>query len=297
MIKDDIRLNTVVDTMGADILKEKVEDNARTIIEEEKGYIKPIGNIKPQDNYYRIKISPKHKIGYKNTNSKVNIDNTIKNIAEEIGINVVDIEPNRIDIAVDSSLNYNDYVKFHLYLFELITFKESSRYKILCTSLDTYTENNIYFKGRDLKLSIYNKALESNGQHPFKTRIEFRWCRYVTLNTEKSANKVIDKIKDIENNNEKLIKQVVDKLSKRYEEEVKNGSITNFTEFVRKYDKFFYTQEIIKGVYATTGLKGNFTNWLRTFKVANPKFTYYSLKDIKKYRNMMIKSIKNYIKS
>lgn len=263
MIKDDIRLNTVVDTIGADILKEKAEDNARTIIEEGKGYIKPIGNIKPQDNYYRVKISPKHKIGYKNTNSQKNIDNAIKEVAEEIGINVMDIEPNRIDIAVDSSLKYNDYVKLHLYIFELITFKESSRYKILCTSLDTYTENNIYFKGRDLKLSIYNKALESNGQHPYETRIEFRWCRYVTLNTKKSANKVI----------------------------------ANFTEFVRKYDKYFYTQEIIKGVYATTGLKGGFNNWFKFFKKMNPNFKVYTLSDIKKYKNMMIKSIKNYIKS
>lgn len=297
MIKDDIRLNTVVDTIGADILKEKAEDNARTIIEEGKGYIKPIGNIKPQDNYYRVKISPKHKIGYKNTNSQKNIDNAIKEVAEEIGINVMDIEPNRINIAVDSSLKYNDYVKLHLYIFELITFKESSRYKILCTSLDTYTENNIYFKGRDLKLSIYNKALESNGQHPYETRIEFRWCRYVTLNTKKSANKVIAKLKDIENNNAELTKQVVDKLSKRYVEEVENGSIANFTEFVRKYDKYFYTQEIIKGVYATTGLKGGFNNWFKFFKKMNPNFKVYTLSDIKKYKNMMIKSIKNYIKS
>ena len=209
----------------------------------------------------------------------------------------MNIEYNRIDISIDSSLRYDDYVKFHLYLFELITFKENSRGKILCTSLENYKENNIYLNSRELKLSIYNKALESDGTHPYETRIEFRWCRYVSLDTEKSANKVLAKLKDIENNNDELTARMVNRLSERYSEEISKGAITNFTEFVRKYDKFFYTADIVKGVYKSTGLKGNFNNWFKKFKKDNASFDYYSLSDIKSYRNLMNKSIKSYIKS
>lgn len=296
MIKDEIKLNTVVDTLEVDMLKDNVA-NPWVIVADNKGYIKTSGNVKSDDNYFRVKLSPKHLIGYEETNSKKNIEEAINTIADEIGVNVLNIESNRIDISVDSSLKYNDYVKFHLYLFELITFKESSKKKILCTSLDSYKDNNMYFNGRDLKLSIYNKADESDGSHPYETRIEFRWCRYVSLDTEKSAKKVLAKIKDIENNNPELTARLVTKLSARFEEEKASCVVTNFTEFVRKYDKFFYTADIVKGVYEATGLKGSFTNWFKKFKKDYPSFDYYSLSDIKSYRNMMNKSIKNYIKS
>lgn len=296
MIKDNISLNTVVDTLEVDILKGRVA-NPWAIIADDKGYIKSSGNVKAEDNYFRVKLSPKHLIGYGNTNSKKNIEEAINTIADEIGVSIMNIESNRIDISVDSSLKYNDYIKFHLYLFELITFKESSKKKILCTSLKSYKDNNIYFNGRDLKLSIYNKSAESDGTHPYETRIEFRWCRYVSLDTEKSASKVMAKLKDIENNNSELTARMVTKLSERYSEEMSSGAVTSFTEFVRKYDKYFYTADIVKGVYINTGLKGSFNNWFKKFKKDNASFDYYSLSDIKSYRNLMNKSIKSYIKS
>lgn len=296
MIKDTITTNAVIDTLEVDILKENVSITA-PINDESKKYIKAEGNRKDKDSYFRLKLSPKHLIGYNATNSKHNTEEAIKSIAEEIGTNILNIECNRMDISIDSSLKYNDYVKLHLYLFELITFKDNSRGKMLCTNLNTLMDNNIYLNSRDLKLSIYDKALESNGTHPFQTRIEFRWCRYTSLDTEKSANKVIAKLKDIENNNAELTSSMVNRLTNLYHVELKNGSISNFTEFVRKYDKFFYTADIVKAVYTAIGHEGNFNNWFKYFKKTNPNFNYYSLRDIKKYKAAIVKSIKNYIKS
>ncbi|WP_415341343.1 hypothetical protein, partial [Clostridium perfringens] len=129
------------------------------------------------------------------------------------------------------------------------------------------------------------------------TRIEFRWIRYTSLETDKMAKRVINKLKDIENNNVELEGKLINKLSARYEEEKKKKEIKTFTEFVRKYDKFFYTRNIIKGVYETTGYKGSFKEWLRKFKENQPNFRYYTLKDIKTYRNAIVKSVKAYIKS
>lgn len=291
-----VDLNTVVDTLQCDILREKME-NERILMDEHHAYIKPSTSQRVDDNYNRVKISPKHLIGYENTNSRKNIDMAMSTIAERIGVTKMDIDVNRMDISIDSNLNYEDYKKFHLYLFELITYKESHNKKILCTSLESYKDNNIYLNSRDLKLSIYNKGFESKGEHPYSTRIEFRWIRYASLETDKMAKRVINRLKDIENNNTELESKLIDRLSKNYEEEKAKGEIKTFTEYVRKYDKFFYTRNIIKGVYDSTGLKGNFNTWLKEFKIKQPSFRYYTLKDIKTYRNSMIKSVKAYIKS
>ncbi len=291
-----VNLNTVVDTLQCDILREKMRDE-RILLDEHHAYIKPSTAQRIDDNYNRVKISPKHLIGYENTNSSKNIDMAINTIAERIGVTKMDIDVNRMDISVDSNLNYADYKKFHLYLFELITYRESHNKKILCTSLESYEDNNIYLNSRDLKLAIYDKGYESKGEHPYSTRIEFRWIRYTSLETDKMAKRVINKLKDIENNNVELEGKLINKLSARYEEEKKKKEIKTFTEFVRKYDKFFYTRNIIKGVYETTGYKGSFKEWLRKFKENQPNFRYYTLKDIKTYRNAIVKSVKAYIKS
>ncbi|MDU3629716.1 MAG: hypothetical protein E7F99_19165 [Bacteroides caccae] len=269
----------------------------RILLDEHHAYIKPSTAQRIDDNYNRVKISPKHLIGYENTNSSKNIDMAINTIAERIGVTKMDIDVNRMDISVDSNLNYADYKKFHLYLFELITYRESHNKKILCTSLDSYKDNNIYLNSRDLKLAIYDKGYESKGEHPYSTRIEFRWIRYTSLETDKMAKRVINKLKDIESNNTELEGKLINRLSARYEEEKRKKEIKTFTEFVRKYDKFFYTRNIIKGVYETTGYKGSFKEWLRKFKENQPNFRYYTLKDIKTYRNAIVKSVKAYIKS
>lgn len=296
MGKKKVNLNTVVDTLQCDILREKMRDE-RILLDEHHAYIKPSTAQRIDDNYNRVKISPKHLIGYENTNSSKNIDMAINTIAERIGVTKMDIDVNRMDISVDSNLNYADYKKFHLYLFELITYRESHNKKILCTSLDSYKDNNIYLNSRDLKLAIYDKGYESKGEHPYSTRIEFRWIRYTSLETDKMAKRVINKLKDIESNNAELEGKLINRLSARYEEEKRKKEIKTFTEFVRKYDKFFYTRNIIKGVYETTGYKGSFKEWLRKFKENQPNFRYYTLKDIKTYRNAIVKSVKAYIKS
>ena len=296
MIKDIITTNAVLDTLEIDVLKENVS-NTEAIFKEDKKYIRLEGNMKDKDSYYRLRLSPKHLIGYNSTNSSINTEKAIKDIVGEIGSNIIYVEPNRIDIAIDSSLNYTNYLKLHLYLFELITFKNNSKGKMLCTNLTTLMDNNIYLNSRDLKLSIYDKALESNGQHPFQTRIEFRWCRYVNSDTKKSAKKVLEKLKKIESNDNDLKENMIERLANLYEIEIKNGSITDFTDFVRKYDKYFYTSGIVKGVYTAIGFTGYFNNWFKYFKKNNPACDYYSLKDIKKYKAAIIKSLKNYIRN
>lgn len=296
MIKDTITTNAVLDTLEVDVLKDNVS-NCESIFAEDKKYIRLEGNRKDKDSYYRLRLSPKHLIGYNNTNSSINTEKAIKDIVGEIGSDMIHIEPNRIDIAIDSSLKYTDYLKLHLYLFELITFNSNSKGKMLCTNLNTLMDNNIYLNSRNLKLSIYDKALESNGLHPFQTRIEFRWCRYVNLDTKKSVKKIVDKLNDMVNNDSILKENMITRLTNLYEIELQNGAITDFADFVRKYDKYFYTSDIVKGVYTNVGFNGDFVNWFKYFKKNNPSCNYYSLRDIKKYKAAIVKSLKNYIRN
>lgn len=293
--KAEIKLNTVVDTLQTAILREHI-GNYGVIEADNRRYIKMAENVRVKENYRKLKISPKHLIGYENTNSRKKIEEANMKIINEIGVKVDNVEVERMDISIDSSLKYEDYVKFHLYLFELITFKERHNKKMICSSLVDYKENNIYLNSRDLKLSIYNKALESGGLHPYDTRIEFRWIRYVSMDTKKSAEKVINKLKDIEKNNVELVTKVVKQLSELYVEEIEKDKVKSFTEFVRKYDKYFYNKEIVEGVYKNSSLKGSFNEWFKKFK-ATHSFDYYNLKDVITYRDLMVKSVKSYMKS
>ena len=106
-----VDLNTVVDTLQCDILREKME-NERILMDEHHAYIKPSTSQRVDDNYNRVKISPKHLIGYENTNSRKNIDMAMSTIAERIGVTKMDIDVNRMDISIDSNLNYEDYCDF-----------------------------------------------------------------------------------------------------------------------------------------------------------------------------------------
>ena len=117
------------------------------------------------------------------------------------------------------------------------------------------------------------------------------------MDTKKSVKKVIDKLKEVDYSNNNLKENMVDRLTNLYEIELQNGSITDFTDFVRKHDKYFYTSDIVKGVYTAIGFTGDFRNWFKKFKKNNPSCNYYSLRDIKKYNASIIKSLKNYIRN
>lgn len=55
--------------------------------------------------------------------------------------------------------------------------------------------------------------------------------------------------------------------------------LQSFNEFVRKYEKYFYTSEILKRVYSDNGLVGSYENWLNKFR-RNNHIKFYFKKDI-----------------
>ena len=91
--------------------------------------------------------------------------------------------------------------------------------------------------------------------------------------------------------------QLEDNMSKRLIKlwEMDKGNVKSFSEFVRKYNDYFYTLNILKVVYKSTGMKGSYSNWLKEFRRVNV-LEFYTTKDIKELQKAMLKSVKTYIK-
>ena len=131
--------------------------------------------------------------------------------------------------------------------------------------------------------------------HPFETRIEFRYKRLSKdlADTEVYLHKVMDKVREMDG---KLL-QLEDNMSKRLIKlyQLEKDNVKSFSEFVRKYNDYFYTLNILKEVYKSTGMKGGYKNWVDKFRKTN-QLEFYAAKDIKELQKAILKSVKSYIK-
>ena len=78
--------------------------------------------------------------------------------------------------------------------------------------------------------------------------------------------------------------------------EVEKENVKSFSEFVRKYNDYFYTLNILKEVYKGVGLKGNCKRWIDKFREGNNTLEFYTKTDIKEIQKAMLKSAKEYLK-
>lgn len=215
----------------------------------------------------------------------------------DVGVMEMDkVELNRIDIALDTN-NYTMQKDFKrmLFCYELLTIKHKKKDRWYTTDLNTLQRNTIKFYDSRFELEIYDKAKASNNMHPFETRIEFRYKRLSKdlADTEVYLHKVMDKVREMDG---KLL-QLEDNMSKRLIKlyQVEKDNVKSFSEFVRKYNDYFYTINILKEVYKSAKLKGGYSNWLRDFRRSN-QLEFYTAKDIKELQKAMLKSVKSYIK-
>lgn len=215
----------------------------------------------------------------------------------EIGVLQMDnVELNRIDIALDTnSYTMEKDFKKMLFAYELLTIKHKKSDRWYTTNLNTLQRNTIKLYDSRFELEIYDKAKASNNMHPYDTRIEFRYKRLSKdlADTEVYLHKVMDKIREMDG---KLL-QLEDNMSKRLIKlyQVEKDNVKSFSEFVRKYNEYFYTINILKEVYKSAGMKGSYKGWLDNFRLKN-NLEFYTAKDIKELQKAMLKSVKSYIK-
>lgn len=215
----------------------------------------------------------------------------------EMGVvEMSNVELTRVDIALDTN-NYTMQQDFKrmLFCYELLTIKHKRDDRWYTTDLNTLQRNTIKLYGDRFELEIYDKAKASNNMHPFSTRIEFRYKR---LNKDIADNeiylkKTIDKIEEMNGKLLQLEENMSKRLIKLYQADKDN--VKSFSEFVRKYNDYFYTLNILKEVYKNSGMKGSYKGWLDNFRLKN-KLEFYTSKDIKELQKAMKKSVKTYMK-
>lgn len=128
-------------------------------------------------------------------------------IIELIGVidnEIVDLK--RIDIAIDSNIDFKEEFKFLLFFFELVKYRDKKSDKWYTINLNTLENNSIIQKGRSIEICFYDENEESNGRHLMKTRMEWRFKRISPKDYYLHFNKVIDNINNIENTIEHLKK-------------------------------------------------------------------------------------------
>lgn len=211
-------------------------------------------------------------------------------------IEMSNVELTRVDIALDTN-NYTMQQDFKrmLFCYELLTIKHKRDDRWYTTDLNTLQRNTIKLYGDRFELEIYDKAKASNNMHPFSTRIEFRYKRLSKdlADNEIYLKKTIDKVNEMDGKLLQLEENMSKRLIKLYQADKDN--VKSFSEFVRKYNDYFYTLNILKEVYKNSGMKGSYKGWLDNFRLKN-KLEFYTAKDIKELQKAMKKSVKTYMK-
>lgn len=215
----------------------------------------------------------------------------------EMGVvEMSNVELTRVDIALDTN-NYTMQQDFKrmLFCYELLTIKHKRDDRWYTTDLNTLQRNTIKLFGDRFELEIYDKAKASNNMHPFSTRIEFRYKRLSKdlADNEIYLKKTIDKVNEMDGKLLQLEENMSKRLIKLYQTDKDN--VKSFSEFVRKYNDYFYTLNILKEVYKASGMKGSYKGWLDNFRLKN-KLEFYTSKDIKELQKAMKKSVKTYMK-
>lgn len=264
-------------------------------------YVERLGEIidnRTQKLSMRVKINLHTKYGHTTINSTKKHSEYLENALNELGIvELREVTMERIDIAIDTNdIDFKNDFKKLLFAFELLTIKHKRNARWYTTNLNSLQNNSIKLHDSRFELEIYDKGLESNNVYPYKTRLEMRYKR---LNkgvgdTDIYINKTLEKINQMDGHLETLEMNMANRLITLWE--LEQGKIKSFSEFVRKYNDYFYTLNILKVVYKASGLKGSYSKWLEKFRITN-KLEFYTKSDIKQMQKAMIKSIKNYNKN
>lgn len=295
MTKNKVEFKSVIDTIAVKVDINNLNDF--TIVSNDNyDYIERLSDSF-DNSKMSLKVNLHTKYGEMVLDSAKKYNSALNSSLAELGVlNLNEVELTRIDIALDT----NDYsmqkdFKKMLFCYELLTIKHKKSDRWYTTNLNTLERNTIKLYDSRFELEIYDKAKASNNVHPFSTRVEFRYKRLSKDIKESNVylDKVAEKVKEMDG---KLL-QLEDNMSKRLIKlyEVEKDNVKSFSEFVRKYNDYFYTLNILKEVYKSTGMKGGYKNWVDKFRKTN-QLEFYTAKDIKELQKAMLKSVKTYMK-
>ena len=257
--------------------------------------------VKEEETYKVLKVNLNKMNGYDKVNSIQEHYEKLEVVCRLLGIQSMEcIELNRIDIAIDCDLDFVENFKFLYFIFDASVGEKQNADNWHNTKKNkekgTMDEAVIILKDRTIDVCFYDKSIESNGRHPYRSRLEWRFKRVSDTKYENHLDRLVEKLKDMENNT-KYVEEVMTKIliNRWNRDKIKYMS---FSEFIRTNDNLCYTLNVVREVYKQSGLNGSFKNWYKTFNKSevNKLVKFYTKKDITEFKKEMIKSIKIYKK-
>ncbi|HAT4256588.1 TPA: hypothetical protein I9065_003011 [Clostridium perfringens] len=250
---------------------------------------------------FQVVLKPHKILGKRNgeelyINKKSTLEKVLKREMCRMGVIDLDkVDYTRVDIAIDRPEKFEECLKETRYLFHLLSLEFRDRELWYNKSFRDNKTSTFKATGRSFGLSFYDKEKESNGTFPYKTRYEFRFKRLKGIDLDKSIDKLIDKLKDLENRLGIVELETIDFLNKLFIEELEKDTVSNLSEFVKKYEVLIYNGNILKSLYKASGLKGSYNKWLDSYRRKRP-IKLISNTSIKKQINECVKALKLYKK-
>lgn len=201
---------------------------------------------------------------------------------------------NRLSISIDTELNFDDNFKYFLYLFELCTNSDKKADKNHTINLNILKNNSIKQLGRKFQVIFYDKNDENDVRQLYSTRMEFRLLGISSNDFKKHIDEFINLIDKIDKKAELINKNMSERIIRLYDYEINQKSVNSLSEFVRKYDRYIYTTDILKTLYEHMNLRGCYAGWLINYRRKN-KIDLFTITDVIRYKDNCIKSIKNVI--
>ena len=303
---NDVKMVTKIDTVEIETNRSNISIEYDTLREEAfiKGDALLIKPKKNQEDEVIMALQPSKAEGLYNGSSETYKFSYYKQRKTEmltgIRIKVLDeVKVNRVDLCFDLDCEFNSEIYPLLeFLALLYSLEYTTQNAWKNVSLFNLKENAIMVKANRNELAIYNKRLESNNQHLYNTRIEFRFkgIRAEKDVEEKKLDDLNDLLDQLMGNIEAATEARVNTLYERYQKELADGTSKDFTEFVRHNKNLICTRDILKGAYDRTDLKGNFENWVRYFK-RNYTICLYNTTNILDFIGQMKKALRKYKRS
>lgn len=206
------------------------------------------------------------------------------------------VKLDRMDICLDTKKGFVEMYKLSNAITGLYALEKKA--DKVWKNVDYWSEktNGFNVAKQCFGLTIYDKELESGGRHPYKTRVEFKFTKLGNVEEMKKIDELISIFDRLADNLEMLESIKAEKLFTLYQEQLADGKIKNFTQFVAMNQDNILTSNMCKILYGKVGLKGSYTKWLSKYRQAN-SIEFITKTDIRNVMAAMKRAVKEFKKS
>ncbi len=197
-------------------------------------------------------------------------------------------------IIMDVDMDYNKNFKKILYMFNLLLAKKNMRNAEIQYSSKDFSPCVIKLNTSSLDVNFQKIEIDNQKKSEYKTRLEFRFKRLKNYSLEQYLDKLINLLKDIDNNISYIEEVMTNKLIELYFEELEEDNIP-FDEFVRQYKKFIYTNNILKALHKKF-CNTKYEYWIKNFR-KKYKIDLISHSEINNFKKDCIRALKQYKRS